>query len=251
MNIEKMSKTIDSIQSALVWFVISIITICIAVLLTFDVLAGTGTMLYLTGNKEWQSVVISLATTGLLFALMFIGYMLVTKTQNKMIKSVGRGVMGVSAVLYLTDIVFDSLLADILRYGAVTSGVDWLQWAFRAIIGGISTVGDGLAIAMIIGMPVLKTILREALGDEAAQRLDSANPPKNRQPAYADSPVLQKLQESQRLEPVRQPRPQTSQPNHGNAPTYHPVGRGEVTRVAPPSEQDIPEFIRNRNRQKQ
>ena len=65
VKMNKIEKTIDSIQEGLVWFVVSVITLCIAVLFLFDVLAGTGTMLFLTGGKEWQSVVISLATTGL------------------------------------------------------------------------------------------------------------------------------------------------------------------------------------------
>lgn len=89
MAIDKFNKTIDIIQGSLVWFVISIITVCIAVLFLFDVLAGTGTMLYLTGGLEWQSVVISMATTGLLFALMFIGYMLSTGNHNTLILSLG------------------------------------------------------------------------------------------------------------------------------------------------------------------
>lgn len=238
MNIDKMSKTIDSIQSALVWFVISLITICIGVLLTFDVLAGTGTMLYLTGNKEWQSVVISLATTGLLFALMFIGYMMITKTKNKMIMSVGKGVMGISALLYLTDIVFDSLLADILRYGLVASGVDWLQWAFRGIIGGISTVGDGLAIAMIVGMPVLKTILREALGGTSFKDESESAPTKT-----SVSPAVQQLQRGQQRNngtpAVYQDRalPKINQTQSGQYPTYHPVDM---------KKSDLPGFMRGK-----
>lgn len=245
MNIEKVSNTIDSIQSGLVWFVIALITVCIGVLLTFDVLAGTGTMLFLTGNKEWQSVVISLATTGLLFALMFIGYMLITKTRNRMINSIGRGVMAISAVLYVTDIVFDSLLADILRYGVITEGVDWLQWAFRGIIGGISTVGDGLAIAMIVGMPVLKTILREALGDETIPQKESRNGQTRQTPSQEISPAVQRIQQSQGQRP--QPRPQPAQAQYGNEPTYRPVSMESVKRVTPPSEQDLPAFIQKRN----
>ena len=164
MTSTKFNSAIDAIQGGLVWFVIGIITICIAVLFMFDVLAGTGTMLYLTGGQEWQSVVISLATTGLLFALMFIGYML-TENKNKMIKSVGMFIIVAAGLVYLLDIVFDALLADVLRYGTVMLGqrVELLQWMFRGLLGGISTVGDALALAMVMGMPVLKNIIQMSI----------------------------------------------------------------------------------------
>ena len=167
----KFDTTIDFIQKALVWFVISVITVCIAVLFLFDALAGTGTMLFLTGGKEWQSVVISLATTGLLFSLMFIGYVMSINTKSGLVQKVGKGVLVASAVIYIQDIIFDALLADVLRFGTidVAMKVDILQWMFRGLIGGISTVGDALAIAMISGMPVLKSIVNEAVGNKVAE----------------------------------------------------------------------------------
>lgn len=167
----KFDNTIDFLQKFLVWFVIMVITICIAVLFLFDSLAGTGTMLFLTGGKEWQSVAISLATTGLLFALMFIGYIMSINTRNGLVHKVGKGVLVASALIYLQDIIFDALLADVLRFGTIDASmkVDILQWMFRGLIGGISTVGDALAIAMISGMPVLKSIVAEALGGKSDQ----------------------------------------------------------------------------------
>lgn len=159
---DKFSKTIDTIQAGLVWFVVVIITVCIAVLFLFDVLAGTGTMLFLTGGKGWQSVVISLATTGLLFALMFIGYMM-AESNNGWMEKVGFVVMSFAFLIYLEDVAFDALLADILRYGTIQKGIDNIQWMFRFLIGGISTVGDALAVAMIAGMPVMKKIIGVSL----------------------------------------------------------------------------------------
>lgn len=189
MTTLKFDKVIDTIQSGLVWFVVFIITICIAVLFLFDVLAGTGTMLYLTDGKEWQSVVISIATTGLLFALMFIGYIMTTGSKNRLFISVGKGIMLISGIIYLQDVIFDSLLADILRYGTVVNaGKDWLQWMFRGTIGGISTVGDALAIAMVTGMPVLKAILREALqgeiGSQSVGNTQQRSPQNQQRPVY-------------------------------------------------------------------
>lgn len=211
MAMDKFEKTINTIQSGLIWFVIAIITACIAVLFLFDVLAGTGTMLYLTGGKEWQSVVISMATTGLLFALMFIGYMLTTDSKSKVIESVGKGIFIVSGLLYIQDIIFDALLADILRHGTIVSNasLDPLQWMFRIVIGGISTVGDALAIAMIIGMPVLKTIIREAVQPQEG-RQDSKSHSYGNTSAKSGSEIMSKL--PKRSTETRQP--------HYTMPTY-------------------------------
>jgi len=163
MKIDSFNKIIDGIQASLVWFVVFIITICIATLFLFDVLAGTGSMLYLTGDKMWQSLVISIATTGLLFALMFIGYMMADGKQGGLVAGVGKAVLVGAFLIYIEDIVFDALLADILRYGTIQKNVDMIQWMFRILIGGISTVGDGLAVAMVVGLPVLKNIIGSAL----------------------------------------------------------------------------------------
>ena len=186
MTVMAFERTIDKLQTGLVWFVIAVITICIGVLFLFDVLAGTGTMLYLTSGLEWQSVVISLATTGLLFALMFIGYMLV-ENKNSVIKMVGAGVVAVAGSIYIQDIVFDALLADILRYGTIAGlDVDKLQWMFRFLLGGISTIGDALALAMILGMPVLKKILKNTLQTDVFNDEPSTNSHHyNNPPAYS------------------------------------------------------------------
>jgi len=210
----KFDTTIDNIQASLVWFVISIITVCIAILFLFDVLAGTGTMLFLTNGKEWQSVVISLATTGLLFALMFIGYMMM-ESKSKVYSSIGKGVMLVAFLIYSVDVIFDSLLADILRYGTIMKNgdIDAIQWAFRGLLGGISTVGDALAIAMVIGMPVLKSIIGKSLGK--SEKVEYRNP---QRPA-SNSQILSKLPTAQQTQRPA-PRPSYNQP-----PTVNPVSR--------------------------
>lgn len=201
MSTDKFDKTVDAIQSTLVWFVIFVITVCIAILFLFDVLAGTGTMLFLTSGKEWQSVVISLATTGLLFALMFIGYMLF-ENPSKTLKSVGSFVLVFAFLIYVSDVVFDALLSDVLRYGTILGQVDGLQWMFRFLLGGVSTVGDALAIAMILGMPVLKSIIKSATkGVEDKPKQSSVRSQPNYNPA---------------------PRPPSSHKPNSN-PTFHPM----------------------------
>jgi hypothetical protein len=241
MAIDKFDKTIDAIQASLVWFVVGIITICIAVLFLFDVLAGTGTMLWLTNGKAWQSVVISLATTGLLFALMFIGYMMLDKGKG-FIMNVGKGILVTAFLIYVEDVIFDALLADILRYGSIIpfAQVDSIQWLFRILLGGISTVGDAIAVAMVIGMPVLKTIIGEAV-----QPKSNSVPAKPQYQAHLTSRLPQKTQTETRPHPfapqhgntvtypaVQRPAPVSKPYNGGNRifeePTYHPIGNGFV-----------------------
>lgn len=163
MKMDKFEVVIDGIQSILVWFVIILVALCIATLILFDALAGTGTMLYLTGGKEWQSVVISLATTGLLFALMLLGYMM-GQSEKEIVKGAGVFAIGLSLLIYVIDVIFDALLADVLRFGTLTTTPDGIHWLFRILIGGISTVGDGMGIAMVMGMPVLKGVIQNAIG---------------------------------------------------------------------------------------
>ena len=240
MSIDKFGKTVDAIQGMLVWFVVFVITISIAVLFLFDVLAGTGTMLFLTNGKMLQSVVISLATTGLLFALMFIGYMLM-ESKAGAYQSVGGLVLFLAGIIYIMDIIFDALLADILRYGTI--GVaDNLQWMFRVLLGGISTVGDALAMALIIGLPVLKNIIGGALG----AKVDSGSN-KNFQPQPKRVDRNQRQQELEQQ--YRTPKPQQPTPRpfpHNNPPnpmpTYHPMNKMHESDM----DDEMPEFLRGR-----
>ncbi len=155
------NSVIDNLQAALVWFVIGIIALCVMTLILFDVLAGTGVMWSLTSQNLLASVVISLATTGLLLALMFMGYSL----QRTEYKQVGWGLFVVSMGVYLIDTYFDAMGADILRYGMIMGEdqIDNIHIMYRVLIGGISTVGEPLATAIIIGMPVLKEIIGKAI----------------------------------------------------------------------------------------
>jgi len=217
MNNDKFGRTIDIIQQWLVWFVIGVITFCIAVLFLFDVLAGTGTMLFLTGGKEWQSVVISLATTGLLFALMFIGYMMV-ENKSSFIKQVGLFILVVAGLIYLEDIIFDALLADVLRYGTISlHDTDVIQWMFRFLLGGISTVGDALAIAMILGLPVLKNIIGKALQPTTEPQRNHQHQQNNHHRGSIDPQLLARLVKS------GIPTNQSPRMENGSEPTYHQV----------------------------
>jgi len=98
---------------------------------------------------------------------MFIGY--------TVISSKGKGKLGVGVVLlivafgvYCLDVYFDSLTADYLRFGRIVSMKEYplsqdVHLLFRVLIGGISTVGESLAVAIILGMPLLKKVISDAL----------------------------------------------------------------------------------------
>ena len=151
----------------------------ILALIFFDVLAGTGVMMYLTNGDVFASIAISLATTGLLMTLMLIAYQLAKAKKVKF-----TGPLIISTILSLgvfgLDIFFDSLTADYLRFKTIVS-IDSLPKGdvhiyFRTLIGGISSVGEGLGMAMIFGLPILKNVLKDVV-----ERSDSPSP-KNRPP---------------------------------------------------------------------
>lgn len=157
---------IDFVQQVLVIIVIFIVTLSILSLILFDFLAGTGVMMYLTGDNLWASVLISLATSGLLISLVFL-------SDSSVQKNMGLGkkeMLFLGLITLLTnglDIYFDSLTADYLRFGKIISlntlATGDIHLLFRVLIGGISAVGEKLAIGILLGMPILKKILSGAL----------------------------------------------------------------------------------------
>lgn len=156
--------TIDSIQFGLLWFIIIVVVICVSVLILFDVLAGAGVMNYLTNQNTLASFLISLATSGLLVSLMFLSY---NFGKGKSTFSVGFILGTIAFGVYCLDVYFDSMTADYLRFGQIMILKDIpnssVQLLFRLLIGGISTVGESLAMAIIVGMPVLKEIINKAV----------------------------------------------------------------------------------------
>jgi hypothetical protein len=193
-------RTIDTIQAGLVWFVI--MTLCTATLILFDVLAGTGVDYFLTQGNLLVSVVISMATTGLLMALMFIGYsMIERKGMNKSAKTVGYSMLVFAFGVFCLDVVFDSLSADVLSFGKIVALSETtnanVHLMFRVLIGGISVVGEALAIAIIMGMPVLKGIINNALPPsyQSTQNGQTYRPPQNQNQYRYDttSPVFNSI----------------------------------------------------------
>ena len=224
---------IDTVQAGLVWFVIFVVTICTATLVLFDVLAGAGVMNFLTSNNLLVAIFISLATTGLLLALMFIGYTMSEK-ENALAKSVGWTLLGVAFLVYCIDIYFDSLTADVLRFAAIVSVKDitnpQVHMLFRALIGGISTVGEALAVSIIVGMPVLKKFINNAMPvsrrSYTAPRTQSYNSTIPLSIPRADQAVTQRVRPAAEL--IR-PKTATPTPRQRGGPilpepTYHPIG---------------------------
>jgi hypothetical protein len=151
---------IDGIQLVMIVFTLAIFTVSIAILILFDVLAGTGVMLALTQQNKIVSVVISFATTGLLMVLMTVGYKL---KASKDFVAVGWFVLLVSFGVYCLDTYFDALGADIMRYGDFVYTSDRIHNLYRALIGGISIVGEPMGIAVILGMDIVKDAIQNSL----------------------------------------------------------------------------------------
>jgi hypothetical protein len=159
------STVIDQLQAALVWAVIGVLVFCTLVLLAFDSLAGAGVGMNLTRGNVTASVVISLATTGLLTSVAFLAYL----ASKNNLEGVSKALIVVSVIFLGIDIYLDSLGADILHYGAIVAiknlqaTEQGVHFIYRVLIGGLSTVGEPLALAIITGMPVLKEIINNAI----------------------------------------------------------------------------------------
>ena len=164
-------KVIDGIQNLMIFILIIAVAACILALIGFDGVVGAGSMMYLTNQNLKASVGISMATTGLLMSLMFIGYNMVVGSKSKLFKTTGVFILVVSGVVYGLDVYFDSMTADYLRFGefvALNTLIPHarnIQILFRSLIGGLSTVGEALAVAIILGMPVLKNIISDSLSE--------------------------------------------------------------------------------------
>ena len=210
---------IDKLQVALVAFVIFVVAVSTATLILFDVaVPAGGSMDFLTNGNVVAAWGISLATTGLLMALMFTAYSLIDSKKGTPKFYGGIAVLIVSFAVYCMDIAFDSLSADVFRFNTIVSIKNIenpsVHIMFRTLIGGISTVGEALAIAIIIGMPVLKSFINNAL--PVSRRTPQQNnyvPPEKRY--NSQSSVLNNL-------PRQAPKPvQTARTMP--EPTYHPV----------------------------
>jgi len=182
------NKTIDKIQVGLLWFVVGMTVVSLIFLMLFDFFAGVGVMLYLTGGNKYISPIISLATSGLLISTMFMGYVVV-KDGFKKIGTGGVIVLVIAGCVNILDVYFDSLTADYLRYGYIVSiasvNDNNVHVLFRSLIAGISLVGENLAMAIILGMPVLKGILNNAIPEsfrKPTHSNTSSNNPQYRSP---------------------------------------------------------------------
>ena len=210
---------IDKLQVALVAFVIFVVAVSTATLILFDVaVPAGGSMDFLTNGNVVAAWGISLATTGLLMALMFTAYSLIDSKKGTPKFYGGIAVLVVSFAVYCMDIAFDSLSADVFRFNTIVSIKNIenpsVHIMFRTLIGGISTVGEALAIAIIIGMPVLKSFINNALpvSRRTPQQSNYVAPEKRHN---AQSSVLNNL-------PRATPKPvQTARQT--TEPTYHPV----------------------------
>lgn len=159
------NKIIDGMTIFLVGVVLVTILTCTVILLAFDSLVGAGSMRVFTSGQDNLSIFISLATTGMTIALAFMAYLAVTKGYSGASVAFAIG----AALVAMIDVYFDSLAADVWRYGSFVaigtlSQADKLNHVlFRGLIGGLSLIGEPLAVAIIVGMPELKNFIRSVM----------------------------------------------------------------------------------------
>lgn len=206
---------IDTIQMIMLWSLIILAAVCIFVLILFDVLAGTGIMMTNTQNSLWKSLSISLATSGLLMALMVSGIKLTERGSGKV--GLGWFLLIIAAGVFVLDIIFDALTADYLKYNQVVVLSNFpepdktVHWMFRGLIGGLSMVGEAMAVSIIVGMPVLKSIIRKALPN------GSTNTPRPQQNSYRPAPQPYSGAETRPVAPQTR---NTRRTRHNNGNSY-------------------------------
>lgn len=207
------NKIIDGITVFMLGIVLMILVVCTVVLLSFDSLVGTGSMMVFTNQHVGVSSFISLATTGMTIALAFIAFLAGSRGYGKIGAAFGVAAVFVAAI----DVYFDSLTADWLRYGAFVA-IQNLPTAdqnnhilFRVLIGGMSLIGEPLAVAIIVGMPELKQFIRNIIPSVIS-----------RSPVYTPRTYPTSIpRPEQRQQPRPTPRPQPAVDL--NKITYHPV----------------------------
>lgn len=159
------SKIIDGLTIFMVGLILLIVLIGTAALLSFDTVVGAGSMLVFTNGDTGWATFISLATTGMATALAFMAYLAVKNGYQ------GAGIVfGLASLLVLIiDVYFDSLTADMLRYGVFVTTQTIAEAdrvnhiLFRVLIGGMSILGEPLAVAIIVGMPELKAFIQNVI----------------------------------------------------------------------------------------
>jgi len=208
------SKIIDGITVFMLGIVLLILVVCTVVLLSFDSLVGTGSMMVFTNQHLTYSSFISLATTGMGIALAFMAYIAYARGYNKL----GLGFGLAAGFVLLIDVYFDSLTADWLRYGLFVAIKNLAEAdqnnhiLFRILIGGLSLIGEPLAVAIIVGMPELKGFIRSVL--------PQSQPASRPQPGT--TPTYQPRQYPATI-PTAQPRPSYPQPRPTPAGGSHPT----------------------------
>lgn len=182
------NKVIDVVQNVMVFIVIILTAVCILALIFADVVIGKGTMSYLTNDNDLAGWGISLATTGVLLVLMLLLYFAWKgKWGWGALLAIGIPVV----VVYCVDVFFDAMLADILRYGGFvtlnTLPAGSLHPLFRVLLGSISTMGDGMGMTLLIGLPVLKDIIGHS---GVVKTMEQHDEPKRSSPVGQTHPVL-------------------------------------------------------------
>lgn len=162
-NILKLFAAGPSLVALLSFFLVLGGLWCLSV---FDVVAGKTTIEYMSNSPGFAWLTTG-GTTGLLLAL--IGAALYTYRERWSIKVWGPLFLA-AAIPSIIDMYFDSLAADIVRFGHLViindlpAAEKLPHICFRVLVGGLSAVGDPMAAMSVIVFPFLRELFKGFVG---------------------------------------------------------------------------------------
>jgi len=214
----------------LVWTVTFLILIlALIAFISSDVVVGWVTGAYLSGNTPWFGIFSSLATTGLTAGSIFA---VVTAVRKKWSPWIIVGLVLLTGALTSADVYLDMLSVDIMRFGGfidvrtqfTTETAMTAHLVFRALIGGISLVGEPIGMAAIVMFPALKQYILDSIQDGQSSFKNRGRikkrPSTPHNTPYTPQPPAP-LQPSYR---IPRPNPQPAQGPGRPKPTYHTLG---------------------------
>jgi len=167
MNKKALEKIAASAPFLIVGLTLFVSIAALVSLVLSDVITGQVTGSHISTSK-WFGLFVSFATTGMLIGC---GALLFKFWNDK--NYIGfSGVFLVFACLQSADVYFDAVSVDIMRFGKIIFSSEIPSAAeamahniYRFLVGGISLVGEPLAIGSLVMFPALKKFISSFLSD--------------------------------------------------------------------------------------
>jgi signal transduction histidine kinase len=182
-----MNKTLEKVANFAPYLIVGItlfITVSALIsLILADVITGQVTGEHISTNT-WFGLFVSLATTGMLTAC---GALLFNFWGH-------RNYIGFAVVLFVfialqgADVYFDAISVDIMRFQKIIFTAEMADKpeamahnVYRFLVGGVSLVGEPLAVSSLVLFPVLKKFISSALRDAGTHGEQGRQQNQNRQ----------------------------------------------------------------------